>query len=579
MSASAYDGAISRVVRDVTTTTNADAVTAVSAAGPGRRTVLRFGYGTNGFADHRFEDVVTVLEGLGYNGVALTLDHQHLDPFDADLARQVDRVRDRLTTAGLAVVIETGARYLLDPWHKHSPTLVSPQDRGRRLELLRRAVRVGADLGAEAVSFWSGAVPAGVPSELAWDLLVDGCATVVEAAQEAGVQLGFEPEPGMMIEDLDGYERLRDLLGAPTAFGLTLDIGHCRCLEPAPVPDCVRRSADWVVNVQIEDMRRGVHEHLEFGLGEIDFPPVLDSLIEIGYRGLVSVELPRHSHAAPDVARRSLAFLHYAGAPARSMSGRASASSSSSSSSPAGVPCEPSVNDVASALAAALPASGHAWLVAAVDTVRASPTEIRRLFPAARRHCGRGQPGKQGLHAQPYPMNGPLRPALADWTSDDAARALLLTALPMADEALAAEAARLYEQGDAAERRAVLLALPLLDIGSAALAIVRDALRTNDTRLIGAAVGPYAARYLDDASWRQAVLKCVFVGVPVAVVADLAGRADEELARMLVAFAHERVAAGRDVPADIWSVVDRFPDLRLPELAAQSGPHRGSGYP
>jgi sugar phosphate isomerase/epimerase len=59
-------------------------------------------------------------------------------------------------------------------------------------------------------------------------------------------------------------------------------------------------------------MRRGVHEHLEFGAGEIDFPPVLRALIDSGYGGLVSVELPRHSHAAPEVARRSLAFLRKA---------------------------------------------------------------------------------------------------------------------------------------------------------------------------------------------------------------------------------------------------------------------------
>ena len=47
------------------------------------------------------------------------------------------------------------------------------------------------------------------------------------------------------------------------------------------------------VNVQIDDMVRGVHEHLEFGTGEIDFPPVLRALRESGYRGLVAVELPR----------------------------------------------------------------------------------------------------------------------------------------------------------------------------------------------------------------------------------------------------------------------------------------------
>ncbi|GAA3337386.1 sugar phosphate isomerase/epimerase [Amorphoplanes nipponensis] len=271
-------------------------------------TGLRFGYGTNGFANHRLADALTVIAGLGYAGVALTLDHDHLDPFAPGLARRVARTADRLRELGLAVVVETGARYLLDPWRKHAPTLLH-DDRKLRLDFLRRAVAVGADLGAEAVSFWSGVRPDDVDHRTAWQRLVDGCAEVTAAATAARVPLGFEPEPGMLVADLAGWRRLHAELGAPPMFGLTLDIGHCRCLEPLPVPDCVAAVAPHLVNVQIDDMRRGVHEHLEFGAGEIDFPPVLRALRAGGYRGLVAVELPRHSHAAPAVARDSLAFL------------------------------------------------------------------------------------------------------------------------------------------------------------------------------------------------------------------------------------------------------------------------------
>ena len=265
---------------------------------------MRFGYGTNGFGNHRLTEALDVIAGLGYDGVALTLDTNHLDPFDADLARRTAVVAAELQRRGLAVVVETGARYLLDPWRKHSPTLMD-DDPGRRLDYLRRAVRVGADLGAEAVSFWSGIGDG-------WDRLVDGCGQIVDSAAAAGVTLGFEPEPGMLVADIADWRRLHTDLGRPPGFGITLDIGHCRCLEPQPVPDCVLAVAEHLVNVQIDDMRRGVHEHLEFGTGEIDFPPVLAALTAAGYRGLVSVELPRHSHAAPAVAAQSLDFLRNA---------------------------------------------------------------------------------------------------------------------------------------------------------------------------------------------------------------------------------------------------------------------------
>ncbi|MGW0601607.1 sugar phosphate isomerase/epimerase family protein [Streptomyces sp. NPDC002776] len=273
---------------------------------------LRFGYGTNGFGDHTLDDALMVLADLGYQGVALTLDPRHLDPFADDLSQRVRRLAARLDRLGLAVVVETGGRYVLDPWRKHQPVLMSDEGTERRVDLLLRAVRIAAELGAEAVSFWSGTPDPHLPEHTVWDRLLAGCAQVVEAAERAGVPLGFEPEPGMFVDTLDAYDELSRRLGNPDVFGLTLDIGHCRCLELQSVADCVRRVAGRLVNVQIDDMRRGVHEHLEFGTGEIDFPPVLAALADTGYRGLVAVELPRHSHAAVTVAADSLAFLRTA---------------------------------------------------------------------------------------------------------------------------------------------------------------------------------------------------------------------------------------------------------------------------
>ena len=56
---------------------------------------------------------------------------------------------------------------------------------------------------------------------------------------------------------------------------LTLDIGHLQCQGELPIAAVIRHWAPRLANVHIEDMRRGVHEHLMFGEGEIDFPPVL----------------------------------------------------------------------------------------------------------------------------------------------------------------------------------------------------------------------------------------------------------------------------------------------------------------
>ncbi|MBQ0825666.1 sugar phosphate isomerase/epimerase family protein [Streptomyces tagetis] len=284
--------------------------------GPGTppRTPLRFGYGTNGLTDLRLDDALALLADLGYDGVGLTLDHMHLDPLAADLPARTRRVARRLDTLGLGVTVETGARYVLDPRRKHGPSLLDPDpdDRVRRTGLLVRAVEVAAELGAHAVHCFSGTTPPGTDTDTAWKRLADSLDPVLDAAARAGVPLAVEPEPGHLLATLAGFHRLRGILGDPAPLGLTLDIGHCQCLEPLPPADCVRAAGPWLRHVQIEDMRRGVHEHLPFGEGEIDFPPVLEALAATGYQGLTVVELPRHSHAGPHHAATSLPFLRAA---------------------------------------------------------------------------------------------------------------------------------------------------------------------------------------------------------------------------------------------------------------------------
>lgn len=195
-------------------------------------------------------------------------------------------------------------------------------------------------------------------------------------------------------------------------------------------------------------------------------------------------------------------------------------------------------------LTARLSPDGTEWLSAALERISGEPTVIRTLFPAVGRRCG---------HARIAPM----------WTCDDAARASLLTSLPLRGAELVGEVTELYRYGDAAEKRGVLRALWFLDtasgIGTEALSLVHDALRTNDTRLIAAALGPYGANHLDVAAYRQGVLKCVFYGIPLSDIDGVRERADAELARMLVDYAHERIAAGRSVPSDVWPVIDMYP--------------------
>lgn len=271
---------------------------------------MHFGYNTNGFAHHRLEDALTILAELGYASVALTLDYQALNPYEPDLPGRAEAIRNLLDKLNLRCVVETGARFLLDPRRKHQPTLVSSTDaeRERRLQFLGMAVETARILGADAVSFWSGTPTDQAPPDVLLTRLTECCLRLSDFAEERNVRLAFEPEPGMFIDTMAQFARLFEAMRTPW-FGLTLDLGHLHCQGEGPSPAIIEEWREHLWNMHIEDMRRGIHDHLMFGEGEMDFPPLLQTLRAMDYQGGIHVELSRHSHDAVNTARRALAFL------------------------------------------------------------------------------------------------------------------------------------------------------------------------------------------------------------------------------------------------------------------------------
>ena len=272
--------------------------------------MMRLGYNTNGFAHHDLISAIDVLAEIGYKSVAITLDHGALNPYSDHLTDDLARVAERLARHNMRSVIETGARFLLDARVKHEPTLMTAdaEARQRRVGFLRHAIEIAAALDSDCVSLWSGILRDEISDAAAFERLVSALSPVVEHAKAFGVVIGFEPEPGMFIDTMERYAELIREVDSAT-LKLTLDVGHLHCLGEGPIAEQIDRWRDHIVNVHIEDMRRGVHEHLMFGEGEIEFPPLLDALRQIGYQGGLHVELSRHSHMAPEAAARSFEFL------------------------------------------------------------------------------------------------------------------------------------------------------------------------------------------------------------------------------------------------------------------------------
>lgn len=198
------------------------------------------------------------------------------------------------------------------------------------------------------------------------------------------------------------------------------------------------------------------------------------------------------------------------------------------------------------------PAS-DSWLDRIDAEISDQPDRIERHFPAVGRKVGRDS---LDADRDPHGLRGSV---------DDVARArLIATLLRTADPATAGRLlAALYRHGDDAERRGVLRGLAAIDdaadLVEVGLELVDDALRTNDPRLVAAAMGSFAGRHLPADQWRGGVLKCLFMDIPLAAVARIESRRDADLKARCQALAEERRAAGRALSADLTALITDQP--------------------
>jgi sugar phosphate isomerase/epimerase len=282
---------------------------------------MRFAYGTNGFPDHCPTDILAVLADLGYDGVALALDHRHLASYADDPVTHVTAIVARLDELGLAVVIGTDPFHPVDPPCEPGSTLVGADGGGRRVDLLCRAVRFAAEIGSPVVSFRSGAGDGRAGLDVSWERLIAGCAAVLDEAAVHGVTLGFEPVAGAFVDSIEGYLELHRRLGGPEHLGLTLGVDVGGPVGAGLVPEGgaavespparIRRLAPHLVDVRIADPGRPGRPQVAPTLGEVDPVPVLSALRDIGYAGLIGVD-PPPGPATPETAGRSLRTLHHA---------------------------------------------------------------------------------------------------------------------------------------------------------------------------------------------------------------------------------------------------------------------------
>lgn len=274
-------------------------------------------YNANGLRSLSLPDAVRFLAECGYNGIELSLNRQHLDPwaFTDDDAAQL---RELLAETGIvACSLATGDPLLLseDPFE---PALVNPdpQARERRMDVLRRAVRMGVRIGVPIVVFSTGRLSPGADRQEAMRIVDESVTELLAVlereltavgAEPGATVLGIEPEPGFLLETNAQVAELIERIGSDSLW-LSQDLGHTVVVEDDAL-DSMRRHLPVTRHLQVEDIAGRVHAHLSPGEGDIDFPAVGRVLEEEQFDGWISVELYDHDHEHRRSVPESRTFL------------------------------------------------------------------------------------------------------------------------------------------------------------------------------------------------------------------------------------------------------------------------------
>jgi len=273
-------------------------------------------FSTNAFKKNTLEEAIEAIARIGYRGVEIMADVPHAHPSKMDGPRIAD-LRRRLAELNLAVSNINAFTHFADGDTYH-PTWIEPDAKRRqvRIDHTLRCIELASALGSSTISLQPGGplIGTGLSRQTAGDLFADGLRAVLPAAQQQGIVLAIEPEPGLFIESADEYASFkRQYFADEPLVRMNCDIGHLFCVGDDPA-DVIRRLPQEVAHVHLEDIGANrVHQHLVPGKGAIDFPSLFAALDDVGYKGWVTVELYPFETTAAGVAEAAYRVLCAAG--------------------------------------------------------------------------------------------------------------------------------------------------------------------------------------------------------------------------------------------------------------------------
>jgi len=225
---------------------------------------------------------------------------------------RVARVREQMASRGVALS-NVNAFTLFAIGDTYHPTWIEEDVRlvEKRIEHTLNVIRMTAALAGgrgATISLQPGGPQGTIDREVALRRYEAGLRECLPLAEELGVVLMIEPEPGLLIQHSWECVEFLERVNHPH-LKMNCDLGHFYCVNEEPA-EVVRACAKWIAHVHLEDIKGNrVHQHHIPGTGAMDWDSIFGALSEIGYGGWVTVELYPFETTPEMAARKALEYL------------------------------------------------------------------------------------------------------------------------------------------------------------------------------------------------------------------------------------------------------------------------------
>jgi predicted hexulose-6-phosphate isomerase len=241
-----------------------------------------------------WEERLAAAGEAGYDFIDISIDEsdERLSRLDWSAS---DRGTLRQAIANTGVQVST---MCLSTHRKYALGSRDPKIRRQGQEIMYKAIEFAVDIGLRVVQVMAYDVFYEPSDEETRANFMEGLALSTQMASQAGVMLGLENLDTPFVENANQGLRVIKAINSPW-LKLYLDMGNLAAAGYYP-PDELRLAKNNVLGIHVKDAAPKVIRGIPFGEGIVPFRETFAAMAEIGFWGMLAVEMWGYMHPDED---------------------------------------------------------------------------------------------------------------------------------------------------------------------------------------------------------------------------------------------------------------------------------------